>query len=533
MHASVLLIVSILILCVAYRFHGSFLSRKFRIDPDCQTPAHTLRDGVDYVPAKSFVLLGHHFASIAGAGPIVGPVLAAAFGWGPVWLWLMVGVIFIGGVHDFSAMVASIRHEGKSIGQLIDRYIGKFGKILFLLFTWFMLILVIAVFARTVASIFVKTPAAASSSALFILLAVCFGLLIYRFRFSFHWASLFGVLFLIGCIVLGNRFPLHFNYTVWIVLLFVYVFIASVTPVWILLQPRDYLNSFLLYALIIGGIVGIFVKNPRIEFPVYTHFNAYGPLFPILFVTVACGAISGFHSLVASGTTSKQLDCESDARLIGYGGMLIEAVLAVVALITAVVLIPARYQEILPQEGGGPIAVFAQGVGGFMNGFGIPLKVGVTFAALAISAFAMTTLDTATRLARFSFQEISESLPIIASLGRNRFIATLLTIIAAAALAFSGSSETIWPLFGSANQMLAAMALLAVSVWMDHLKEKSLFAKIPMFFMLIVTITALGSLVIQNYIQRNWLLFSVGICLFVIGWTLIIKSVLKRSFWKK
>jgi carbon starvation protein len=533
MHASVLLIVSILILSIAYRFHGRFLTRKFRIDPDCQTPAHTLRDGVDYVPAKPFVLLGHHFASIAGAGPIVGPVLAAVFGWGPVWLWLMVGVIFIGGVHDFGAMVASIRHQGKSIGQLIDRYIGKSGKVLFLLFTWFMLILVIAVFARTVASIFVKTPAAASSSALFILLAVCFGLLIYQFKFPFQWASLLGVLLLLGCIVLGNWFPVHLDYSTWIVLLFVYVFIASVTPVWILLQPRDYLNSFLLYALIIGGIIGIVVKNPRIEFPVYTHFNAYGPLFPILFVTVACGAISGFHSLVASGTSSKQLDCESDAKLVGYGGMLIEAILAVIALITAVVLVPTRYREILPQTGGGPIAVFAQGVGGFMTSLGIPLNAGVTFAALAISAFAMTTLDTATRLARFSLQEISESVSAIRFLGRNRFIATLVTIIAAAVLAYSGSSQTIWPLFGSANQMLAAMALLAVSVWMDHLKEKSIFVKIPMFFMLVVTITALGSLVIQNFMQKNWLLCGVGTSLFIIGWTLIVKSVFKRSFWKK
>lgn len=534
MSASLLLIVSAVFLAVAYRFYGRFLTRKYQVDPEKKTPAHTQTDGVDYVPAKSFVLLGHHFASIAGAGPIVGPVLAATFGWGPVWLWIIIGVIFIGGVHDFSAMIASVRHRGKSIGELIEKYIGKSGKILFLLFTWFMLILVVAVFARAVASIFVKTPASASSSGLFMILAVIFGLATFKFRMPFHIASIAGVILLFGCVVFGGMIPIYLSFHFWIIVLFIYVFIAAVTPVWILLQPRDFLNSFLLYFLMLGGFLGIIFTKPKIQFPFFAQYHCdLGNLFPILFVTVACGAISGFHSLVASGTTSKQLNRETDARVIGYGGMLIEAVLAIIALITAVVLTKSEYQELLSQEGGGPIGIFSQGVGGFMSRLGVPLEMGVTFAALAISAFALTTLDTATRLGRFAFQEIFTTIPSPKLFSHNRYIATFVTIISAALLTFSGSSNALWPLFGSANQMLAAMALLAVTVWLDHLKVKNTFVKIPMFFMLSVTMTALGSLIIRNMLIKNYLLFSVGLCLFTVGGVLTIKSVFRKSFWKK
>ncbi|MBN2104959.1 carbon starvation protein A [bacterium] len=533
MSASWLLIVSIILLILAYRFYGKFLVRKFRIDPVKQTPAHAQRDGVDYVPAKSFVLLGHHFASIAGAGPIVGPVLAATFGWGPVWLWIITGVIFMGGVHDFSSMIASVRHQGKSVGQLIEEYIGKSGKLLFLMFTWFMLILVVAVFARAVATIFVKTPASASSSGLFMILAVAFGLATFKFRMPFHFATGIGVYYLMACVVLGGVIHIHLSFNIWIIILFLYVFIAAVTPVWILLQPRDYLNSFLLYFLMIGGFLGILFTQPKIQFPFFTQFHTdLGYMFPILFVTVACGAISGFHSLVASGTTSKQLNKETDARVIGYGGMLIEAVLAIIALITAIVLTNDEYLGLISRSGGGPIGVFSEGLGGFMSHLGIPLDTGITFAALAISAFALTTLDTATRLGRFAFQEIFATIPAPKIISQNRYVGTFVTIVSAAILTFSGSSNALWPLFGSANQMLAAMALLAVTVWLDHLKEKSTFVKIPMFFMLFVTMTALGSLIVKNLLIKNYLLFGVGLCLFGVGLVLTVQSVFRKSFWK-
>ncbi|MBN1781183.1 carbon starvation protein A [bacterium] len=530
MPAVLLLAVSMILLMLAYRIYGQFLNRIFSVDSARPTPAHTQYDGVDYVPAKSFVLLGHHFASIAGAGPIVGPVLAAVFGWGPVWLWILFGVIFMGGVHDFSAMIASVRHEGKSVGELIDKYLGKTGKLLFLIFTWFMLILVIAVFADAVAKIFVSTPASASSSILFILIAVFFGFAVYRLRMHFYWASVAGVILLFGCVVLGTVIPVVLPYQMWILLLFAYVFVAAVTPVWILLQPRDYLNSFLLYMVMIGGLAGIFFANPKIELPFYTTFRTeLGSLFPILFVTVACGAISGFHSLVASGTTAKQLNAESDAKVIGYGGMLIEAVLALIALITAVVLTKADYGHFFEQGGGGAIGVFSSGIGGFMNKIGIPLKMGTTFAALAISAFALTTLDTAARLGRFAFQEIFETLPVPKVMHQNRFLGTFVTLAAAGALAFSQSGNILWPLFGSANQMLAAMALLAITAWLDHLKIRNYFVRIPMFFMLIVTMMALGQLVIKNLLSGNYLLFGVGICMFTVGLILTGQSFRKKD----
>ena len=533
MSASLLLIITVTVLVAAYRLYGRFLTVKFKINPQSPTPAHTEQDGVDYVPARSFVLLGHHFASIAGAGPIVGPVLAATFGWGPVWVWIIIGVIFMGGVHDFSAMIASVRHRGKSIGELVEKYIGKSGKLLFLIFTWFMLILVVAVFARAVASIFVKTPACASSSGFFIMLAVLFGLATFKFRMPFVPATVLGVILLLGAVVLGGVLPVRCDYNVWIGILFLYVFIAAVTPVWILLQPRDYLNSFLLYFLMLGGILGILFTNPRIQSPFYIQFKTdLGSLFPILFVTVACGAISGFHSLVASGTTSKQLDRETDARIIGYGGMLIEAVLAVIALITAVVLSGSDYQAFFNPDGGGPIGVFSNGIGGFMTSLGIPRDTGVTFAALAISAFALTTLDTATRLGRFAFQEIFSTIQAPRFISRNRYVCTFITIASAALLTFSGSSTALWPLFGSANQMLAAMALLAVTVWLNHLGENSNFVKIPMFFMLFVTLTALGNLIIHNLAVKNYLLSGVGACMFSVGLVLAVNAIFRKSFWE-
>jgi len=537
MSASILLLSAIILFVFGYRFYGRFLSHKLGIDPNLQTPAHTMNDGVDYMPARRSVLVGHHFASIAGAGPILGPIYGVIFGWVPVFFWILIGSIFVGGVHDFTSIVASVRHGGKSIGEVIESVIGLSGKRLFLIFAWFMLILVVAVFCRAVASIFVKAPATASASLSIVLLAVLFGLSLYHFKIPLWVASSLSVLLLFGCLILGTRFPIQFSFQTWMFILIGYIFIASVTPVWILLQPRDYLNSFLLYAILLGGAVGIFVSNPQVTFPSFTSFHTdLGMLFPILFVTVACGAISGFHSLVSSGTTSKQLNNERDAQVVGYGSMLIEGILAVIALITALVLAKGDYSYLITQKGGGPIEIFATGVGGFIASLGIPQSTAVTFAALAISAFALTSLDTATRLGRFLFQEYfsgekfqkfnkKESGLDQANLIQNRFFATFCTVGAAGALAFTGSSQTIWPLFGASNQLLAAIVLLAITIWFSKLKKKNLFVKIPMVFMFVVTLTALINLVHKNIIGQNWILFSFSFFLLILAVFLIFQAL--------
>lgn len=528
MPAVLLMAIAIAVFMIGYIWYGKILARKFDLDPQRQTPAHTHKDNVDYFPAKSPVLLGHHFASIAGAGPILGPIYAAVFGWIPVFLWIVIGSLFFGGVHDFSSIVASIRHGGKSIGEVIEDHIGESGKRLFLVFTWFMLILVIAVFCSAVAGTFVKKPSAATSSFLFIVLAVVFGLSVYRLRLPLWLATIAGIGLMAGCIVLGLRLPMTLSYTHWIWILFGYIFIASVTPVWILLQPRDYLNSFLLYAVLLGGLLGIIVTNPTVIFPVAMRFEtSRGLLFPMLFITVACGAISGFHSLVASGTTSKQLNTEKDARPVGYGAMLIEGVLAVVALITVLVLTQEKYLELIPDEQGGPIGIFANGVGGFISALGIPIDAAVTFAALAISAFALTSLDTATRLGRFIFQEFFENRndEKKSVLAKNRYIGTSVTIVAAGFLALTGTGESLWPLFGSANQLLAAIVLLAITVWFAKMKKKNGFVKYPMFFMFAVTLTALGFLIHKNLMTQNWTLLIIGILLMVLAVFLVIQAV--------
>lgn len=499
MSSLLLIIISIVCFIVAYIFYGKFIARRMGIDPKRKTPAHTMRDGVDYVPAKAPVLLGHHFASIAGAAPIIGPITAAVFGWVPVFLWIIVGAIFIGAVHDFTSLVASVRHKSKSIGEVIEAYVGFKGKQLFLIFAWSTLVLIIAAFTILVVKTFVQTPAVGTSSTLFIALAVIFGLSIYRSKAPLGVATIIGVALLFVCVYLGVKNPMILSddpvvfSKIWTYIVLVYIFIASVTPVWILLQPRDYLNSFLLYSLLIGAFIGLFMQNPAIQSPEFVAFidPKLGSMFPILFVTVACGAISGFHSLVASGTTAKQLDNEKDAKVVGYGGMLIEGLLAVIALITVIVLVPADAKSI-----GNPIAIFANGVGGFMNAFGIPVQAGVTFAALAVSAFALTSLDTATRLGRFAFQEFFKSSGN--AFLTNRFAATFFTILPAAILALTGSYQPIWPIFGAANQLLAALALLAVSVWLAKRKEKNDFVKYPMIFMFAVTLSALVILIYKK-----------------------------------
>jgi len=524
MSASILIVVAIGCLSAGYLVYGRFLARKYGLDAKRETPAHTKRDGVDYVPTKAPVLMGHHFASIAGAAPIIGPIVAAVFGWVPVLLWILIGSIFLGGVHDFSALVASVRHGGKTIGEVIEEHVGKAGKRLFLAFAWFLLVLVIAVFAHAVANVFVKEPATATASFLFIIVALVFGMSVYRYKTPLWLSSIIGIALLVGCIAVGIRYPIELSYNAWKLVLFVYVFFAAVAPVWVLLQPRDYLCSFLLYALLVAGVIGIFVANPKMTSPAFTTFNVEGKglLFPILFVTVACGAISGFHSLVSAGTTAKQLNKETDAKPIGYGSMLIEGLLAVIALITATTILKSDYTSLMGE--GGPIAVFSSGIGSFISHIGVPEKMGVTFAALAISAFALTTLDTATRLGRFMFEEFFEGIGPQAILSKNRYVGTLATIAVAMLFTFTGTRAALWPLFGSANQLLASLTLLAITVWLTKLGKRTEFVRYPMYFMFCVTLTALGFMVYNNICAGNITLIVISVLLLGVAVTLVGKA---------
>ncbi|MDY4161988.1 MAG: carbon starvation protein A [Sutterella sp.] len=532
MSGTLLLAVSAVVLLGAYLTYGSWLAKKWGIDPTRKTPAQEMNDGVDYVPTNSAVLLGHHFSSIAGAGPIVGPITAAVFGWVPVVLWILVGSIFFGGVQDYGSLVASIRHRGQSIGQIIETTIGRRGKLLFAIFAWVTLLVVVAAFANIVASTFAASPAAGTSSMLFIALAVCFGLIVYRLRVNLGVATVVGVAAMIGCMALGHMFPLVLTKNTWLVITIIYIGIASVAPVWILLQPRDYLNSFLLYAMIFFAFIGIVVYSPTINIAPVTAFDLGNMnwLFPMLFVTVACGAISGFHSLVGSGTSSKQIANEKDAKLVGYGAMLLEGFLAIVAVISVgyIATSPDNLLEVLKAKG--PVSIFAQANGKFMEAIGIPFSIGSEFVALTISAFALTSLDTATRLGRFIMQELftteeeSRTGAKPKSILANPYVSTIITLACSAYLA-TGSYLAIWPIFGTANQLLAAMALLAIAVWLKQSKLDNRMVLYPMVFMFLVTFTALSQLIIMYFSRGNFLVGSMSVVLFGLAVALVVLSV--------
>lgn len=523
-----LLVGSMIIFFVAYVTYGAWLSKQWGIDPNRKTPAEVLRDDVDYMPTPPAILMGHHFSSIAGAGPIVGPITAAVFGWVPVMLWILIGSIFFGGVHDFGSLFASIRFQGKTIGQIIEANLGKSGKFLFSIFAYVTLLVVIAAFANIVAATFVASPEAATASLLFIAIAVVFGLSVYRGGLSFKIGTAAGLVLLIVSIALGNMFPLVLSKTTWVCILMTYIFIASIAPVWILLQPRDYLNSFLLYACMAFALIGITLYQPTMQLPAFTTFDPSGngsnPMFPMLFVTVACGAISGFHSLVSSGTTSKQLDSESNARLIGYGSMLLEGVLAVVSVVAVGYIGGDKLTELL--KAGGPVNVFADGVGTFMTTFGFPFAVAKGFVALTISAFAMTTLDTSTRLGRFIFQELFAKVDadgnVKECLLTNSYVATAITVCLAGYMSL-GSYLTIWPIFGAANQLLAALSLLAVGVWLKNSGKNNLMVIIPMMFMFCVTLVALVKIIFAN-MASHVITAALGTVLFILAVALFFEA---------
>lgn len=527
MNLAVLLLISAVILFIAYKVYGKIVYRKFGLNDKNPAPSHTHRDGIDYEPSKPIVVLGHHFASIAGAGPIVGPIIAVTFGWIPAVIWILVGGIFFGAVHDLGSMATSLKTDGKSIGVIIRNQIGMKGKQLFVIFSFSTLILVIGVFADIIAKTFVTNPGVASASILFILLAIAFGIvnkLVGNKKTAFIIISVIGVVLMYYFVYLGMKMPFVLDYQLWVLALLAYAFLASVTPVSMLLQPRDYLNSFLLYGLIIAAVLGVLIANPEIQMSNEIHVSDenLGYIFPVLFVTIACGAISGFHSLVASGTTSKQLNKESDAKLVGFGGMLIESFLAIISVGAVVIL--SRSEYISRLSGEGPVALFSTGLGGMIATLGISEEFAVGFVALTVSAFALTTLDTCTRLARFTLQEYFEDVPQAAGqyLAKNRYVSTGIVVVFSILLLLSGEFTTLWPIFGSANQLLAALALLTIAVWLIKKNINALFVTIPMFFMFTVTLSSLGLFAWKNFQDGIYVLSIIAALLFILAISLMI-----------
>ncbi|MBQ5538455.1 MAG: carbon starvation protein A [Treponema sp.] len=519
MTALLIIIAAVALLFCGYVFYGSYLAKQWGIDPSKKTPAHTRTDGVDYVPAKPAVLMGHHFSSIAGAGPINGPIQAAVFGWVPVFLWCVIGGIFFGGLQDFGSLFASIRNDGKSVGEIIKDSMGKTSKRLFIIFALLVLILVIASFVNVVAGTFFTGDAArgfvgnptnnqttAMISFLFIILAVVYGFVTNRCGVKTLPATIAGIIAIVAIVAVGLNCGLALSRNTWIVLIGAYIAVASLIPVWIMLQPRDYLSSFLLYAMMLIALVGIIVSafTGSAEFTIpAVNSSKLGSMFPTLFITVACGACSGFHSLIASGTSSKQLDNEKNAKVIGYGSMLIESALGIISLI-AVGMVYAKWTS---GKFGSPSAAFGAGIATMFGSEGTPVYNTVSaLLTLAVSVFALTSLDSATRLSRFMFSELflldgeatwrDASSPLRKFLA-NPFVGTTFMVVVGCILG-GLKLGAIWALFGSANQLLAGIALLAVAAWLGNAGKNNKMFFIPMAFMLAATLTQLVVTVIKQ-----------------------------------
>ena len=514
MSAILILLIALVLLALGYIFYGSWLAKEWGVDPNKETPAHTSYDGTDFVPANPAVLMGHHFSSIAGAGPINGPIQAAVFGWVPVFLWVVIGGIFFGAMHDFGALFASIRHNGGSIGEVIKDSMGSKAQKLFTIFALLVLILVIASFTAVVAGTFASDAdtlftfgmgnvnakaSTATTSLLFILIAFVFGFCVYRKNAPIGPATIIGIIGIIVIVFAGLVFGLNCGRTFWVIFIAVYVVVASLLPVWMLLQPRDYLSSFLLYGMMIVAIVGIFGSNMTVELPAFTSFKlANGNmLFPTLFITVACGAVSGFHALIGSGTTSKQLDSEKDAKVIGYGAMIVESALAIISLI-AIGVVWSQVGDGLKFQLSAPPTIFAGGIATMVDSF-IPgaYSVVYTLLTLAVSVFALTSLDSGTRLARYMFSElfVPEGKTIDDLTGAAKFFAqplvsTLIMVVIGCGMGFMNLSQ-IWGVFGAANQLLAGIAMLAVATWLGQIGKNNKMFFVPMIFMLAATITSL------------------------------------------
>ena len=502
-----------------YRVYARKLERLWDIDSKRKTPAVSRYDGIDYVPARNWlVLFGHHFSSIAGAGPIIGPVIACIlWGWLPALAWILFGTIFIGGIHDFGSLMCSVRQGGNSIADIAKEVISNKAKIIFSVFVWLALILVIAVFTYLCADTFVKEPKIVLPSLGLIPVAVLIGFLLYTIKANNFLATVLGLGLLLVLILLGDKFPIILKtggLNIWIIVLLSYCFIASVMPVHILLQPRDYLSSFLLFAGILFGYGGLVIANPKIEQPAFVAFNsAQGSLWPLLCVTVACGAISGFHSLIASGTSSKQLASERFAKRIGYGGMVAEGLVAVMAVLAICAGLKGKNLPLLLKDIG-PINAFAQGYGSIskniLGGYGGFIAVTI------LNAFILTTLDTATRISRYLTEELFGM--------KSRYLATSIVVILGGALALSGAWQKIWPVFGASNQLVAALALLVINCWLLGNKKTLKFTLVPALFMFITALAALAIQIQKYFKTKDFLLLGISLALLILAFYLFLEA---------
>lgn len=562
MNGLVIVLIGIVALGAGYLFYGRWLAKKWGIDPNAKTPAYTHEDGQDYVPSSKFTVFSHQFSSIAGAGPVTGPILASVFGWVPVLLWLIIGGLFFGAVQDFGALYASVKNEGKSMGMIIEKYIGRTGRKLFMLFCWLFTLLVIAAFTDMVAGTFVgkgvegmteitsyANSAAASISMLFIVVAVIFGLIQKKVgKMNEIVRAVVAIALLVVMFAIGMKLPIYATKNAWIYIIMAYLFLASVMPMWLLMQPRDYMTTFMLLGMIIGAVVGVLVAHPSMQLNAFNGFSvvdaagAKSYLFPTLFVTIACGAVSGFHSLVSSGTSSKTISNEKDMPMVGYGAMVVESLLGIVAL---VVVGAVAVNGTKPD--GTPFAIFSSGVAGFLEKLGVPNHVATVFMTMCVSALALTSLDSVARIGRMSFQELfygdttdPEKMPAWQRVLTNKYFATVITLFFGYLLTLGGYNN-VWPLFGSANQLLAALVLIALSVFLKTTGRTGWTLYAPMFVMLAVTFTALIQKTIalvtnmvngQATLLVDGLQFVVAILLMVLG-ILVAFSCLKKLFGKK
>jgi carbon starvation protein len=558
MNGLVIVLIGIVVLGAGYLFYGRWLAKKWGLDPKAKTPAYTHEDGQDYVPSSKFTVFSHQFSSIAGAGPVTGPILASVFGWVPVLLWLLVGGLFFGAVQDFGSLYASVKNEGKSMGMIIEKYIGRFGRKLFMLFCWLFTLLVIAAFTDMVAGTFMSTGAgteafsaatknanasAASISMLFIVVAIIFGIIQKHVKMNEGVRAVVAIALLVGMFALGMVLPMTASKTAWIYIVMAYLFLASVMPMWLLMQPRDYMTTFMLLGMIIGAVVGVFVAHPSMELNAFNGFNVNGSyIFPTLFVTIACGAVSGFHSLVSSGTSSKTISNEKDMPMVGYGAMIVESLLGIVAL---VVVGAVAVNGTKPD--GTPFSIFSTGVAGFLEKLGLPVHVATVFMTMCVSALALTSLDSVARIGRMSFQELfygdttdTSKMPVWQKVLTNKYFATVITLFFGYLLTLGGYNN-VWPLFGSANQLLAALVLIALAVFLKTTGRTGWTLYAPMFIMLAVTFTALVQKTIalvrnmvsgQATLLVDGLQFIVAILLMVLG-VLVALSCLKKLFTAK
>ena len=506
MNTLVIVLIAAVVLVCAYAFYGRWVAKTWGINPNAQTPAVKYNDGKDYVPTNGWTVFSHQFSSIAGAGPVIGAIQAAAFGWLPVLLWVLIGGVFFGAITDFGALYASVKNDGKSMGMLIEKYIGKLGRKLFLLFCWLFCGIVIAAFADMVAGTFnaYGTDGALSAAAqtngaagmvsiMFMLFAVVFGLIQKKFNFSGWKEAVLGIVFIVLSFAVGMKIPLIFDKATWSYITFVYIFFAAVLPMWLLKQPRDYMTTFMFICMIAGAVVGLLVAHPTMNLPVFTGFNneKLGTMFPILFVTVACGAVSGFHSLVSSGTSSKTVESEKDMLKVGYGAMVLESLLAVLALCVAGAAAAADGTP----AAGTPFQIFSRGVAGFFEMFGVPVYVATVFMTMCVSALALTSLDAVARIGRMSFQELfsvddMEHAEGWRKLFCNTYFSTIITLAFGFLLTQVGYAN-IWPLFGSANQLLSALVLVTLCVFLKVTGRNNKMLFPPLIIMLCVTFTAL------------------------------------------